>query len=97
MKYEETDLDKPIFVVMVVLSVILISKIVFWISIGCFIAGVIWYTRARNTKQSSHAFFMLAISLFLIPVTYLIGYRIENVPMFNIVFDYARSFLATIF
>jgi len=97
MKYEETDLDKPIFTVMVILSVILISKIVFWISIGCLIAGIAWYVRARGTKQSGMAFFMIAASLFLVPLTYIIGYRIESVPMFNIIFDYLAYFFAHIF
>ena len=97
MKYEEQDIDKPIFIITVIISVLLISKIVFWISLGCLAAGIIWYVRVRGTKQSHMAFFMIAVSLFLIPVTYIIGYRIEGVPMFRIIADYIAVFFTTIF
>ena len=97
MKYEDQDIDKPIFIVMVILSVLLISKIVFFISIGCLVAGVIWYLRTKDSKQSRMAMLMIGLSLFLVPVTYIIGYRIENVEMFHVVFDYLASFSKTIF
>ena len=85
------DMDRMIFAIILVFSVIFISKIVFWLSICSLVAGAAWYAKARGTKQERTALFVIAVSLALLPITYFIGYRIEGIPMFNAVFDFLAS------
>lgn len=99
MKREETDIDKPIFVVTVIISVLLISKIVFWIAIGTLIFGVGWYIKTRNAhnrKVTQNALLIVGISLTIIPISYFIGYKFENIEMFNAFVDVIGTFFSSL-
>lgn len=86
-----SDIDKPVMIVLVIISVIFLSKIVFWLSWCTLIFGVIFYLKTKGTSHAKLALLIIGVSFALLPITYVIGYRIENVPMFNAAFDFLAN------
>ena len=88
MKYDEPrDIDKPVFIVIVLLCVFLIAKILFWATIMTAIFGFGWYLKRRKSGDIKGPAWIIITSLILIPLTYFIGFEFEHIPFFNYVFN----------
>ena len=82
-KREDADWDKPIFLATVIICVMTVAKVVFWLDIGCLVMGTGLYLRLRRSEQAKNLLLLIIVALLILPLSYFIGYRFENVAMFN--------------
>ncbi len=82
------DWDKPVFLVITVVAILLVSKIVFWVALGSLVMGAGLYLKRKNEKEDLKLpVLIILFSLLVIPISYFIGYRVENIEMFNYTFN----------
>ena len=86
------DWDKPVFLVVTIIAILLVSKIVFWVALGALAFGIGWYIKRSGEKGDIKGPVLLIVfALLVIPISYFIGYRVENIPLFNYTFNALAS------
>jgi heme/copper-type cytochrome/quinol oxidase subunit 2 len=86
------DWDKPVFIVITIVAILLISKIVFWVALGTLIFSIGLYRKRKKAKGDLKGPILLIIfAMLVIPISYFIGYRVENIAVFNYTFNALTS------